>query len=79
MKQNNAEIFKANKVDVDLKEMLSMARENVQREEFEVSKSEEEARNLEIELLQAQAANERKEEAEKKGKETSEKIQEITG
>ena len=80
MKQNNAEILKTNATEaVDLKGMLVKARENVRQEELRASEAEEEARSLELELMQAEAAHEAKEEAEKKGKETSEKISELTG
>ena len=80
MKQNNAEILKTNATEaVDLKEMLATARENVRQEELRASEAEEEARSLELELMQAEAAHEAKEEAEKKGKETSEKTSELTG
>ncbi len=80
MKQNNAEILKTNKAEgVDLKEFLSEARREVAEETQEAHEAEEEARSLELELMQAQAAHESKEEAERKGKETSEKITEMTG
>ena len=80
MKMNNAEILKTNTTEaIDLKEMLSTARENVRQEELRASEAEDEARSLELELMQAEAAHEAKEEAEKKGKETSEKISELTG
>jgi hypothetical protein len=80
MKQNNAEILKTNKAEgVDLKEFLSEARHEVADETQEAREAEEQAQSLKLELMQAQAARESKDEAERKGKETSEKIAEVTG
>ncbi len=80
MKLTNAEILKRDTTEaIDLKEMLSTAREHVRQEELRASEAEEEARSLELELMQAEAAHEAKEEAEKKGKETTEKIESIAG
>lgn len=80
MKNTNAEILKTNMTEsVNLKEMLANARGVVGDEQLKAHEAESDARSLELELLQAQAAHEAKEEAERKGKETSEKIDEVTG
>jgi hypothetical protein len=79
MKQNNAEVLKNTGLENNLKEMLSNSRMSVREEEMEAREAEDDVRSLELELMQAQAAHEAKEEAERKGKETSEKIQEIVG
>jgi hypothetical protein len=80
MKQNNAEIIKTNMTEkMDLKQMVEDARARVSTEELEAHEAEEDKRSLELELMQAQAAHEKKEEAERQGKETSEKITEISG
>ncbi|MDO8269535.1 MAG: hypothetical protein Q7T54_02590 [Candidatus Levybacteria bacterium] len=80
MKINNAEIIKTNKTEMgNVKDMLQEARTNVSQIELEASQAEEDARSLELELIQAQAAHERREEAERQGKETNEKIAELTG
>ena len=80
MKQNNAEILKTGKSEgQDLKQMLADAKLKVSNEQMEASQAEEEARSLELQLMEAQAAHERKEEEERQGKETKEKITEMTG
>lgn len=80
MKVNGAEIIKQQTHESgNLKTALSEARMHVQSEQREAQEAEEEARQLELQLMEAQAAHERKEEAERKGKETSEKIAELTG
>lgn len=80
MIQNTAEIIKTNKAEtVDLKETLSRARTEVSQIELGATEAEQEAQSLELELMQAQQAHERKEEAERKGKETKEKITEMSG
>lgn len=80
MKQNNAEIMKNhNSASLDLKHMVEEAKMRVSEEQLEAQESEEEARSLELELLEAQRAHERREEAERQGKETNEKIGELTG
>ncbi|HVZ66722.1 MAG TPA: hypothetical protein VG917_00500 [Patescibacteria group bacterium] len=53
---------------------LSEARMQVAKVEFDAASAENEERNLEIELLKAEAAKERKEQAERQGRETKEKI-----
>jgi hypothetical protein len=78
MKNTNAEIMKGNNTEnIDIKQMLSDAKLKVSTEQMEAGQAEEEARSLELELQEAQAAHEKKEEAERQGKETSEKINEI--
>lgn len=80
MKQANAEILKTNKNEkLDLSQMLTEARTMVSDEQMEANQAEEDSRSLELELMEAQAAHERKEEAERQGKETKEKITEMTG
>lgn len=75
MKSNNAEVLKnTNNEKFDLKQAVENARMQVSTEQLEAQEAEEEARSLELELMQAQAAHEKKEEAEKQGKETGEKI-----
>lgn len=80
MKIQSAEIIKTNTSEAgNLKDKLQEARVNVSQIEMEASQAEEDERSLELELLQAQAAHERREEAERQGKETNEKISELTG
>lgn len=80
MKLTNAEILKTkSKETIDTGQMLEEARMNVQKVEFEATDAENEARSLELELMKAQAAHERREEAERQGKESNEKIAELTG
>jgi len=80
MKQNTAEIMKNNNAELgNLKQMLESGQMNVLTIEMDASEAEEDARSLELELMQAQAAHERKEKAEQQGKETSEKIAELVG
>ena len=80
MKRNNAEIIKTNNREAtSLTDMLTGAKLMVAQETREANEAEEEARSLELELMEAQAQHERKEEAERQGKETNEKIAELTG
>ena len=80
MIQNTAEILKTNnKEGMDLKEMHREITQMKDEEVIEASENEEEARSLELELMEAQAAHERKEEAERQGKEVKEKMRELTG
>ncbi len=80
MKQNTAEIMKTNSTEgMDLKQIQKEVEMKVSGEQLEASQAEEDARSLEMELREAQAAHERKEEAERQGKETNEKITELTG
>lgn len=79
MKMNSAEIIRHESGDGNLKQMLEDAKMIVANEQMEAQEAQEEARSLELELIQAQAAHERKEEAERQGRETSEKITELTG
>ena len=80
MIQNNAEIIANNKVEsVDMKDLFSVAREERDTVEQGANEAEEINRSLELELMEAQNARERKEEAERKGKETKEKISEMAG
>lgn len=80
MKQNNAEILKINTNEsMDLKQMVEQARMKVSTEQLETNEAEEDARSLELELMEAQVTHEKKEEAERQGKDTSEKITELTG
>lgn len=79
MKMNSAEVIRGSRESIDLKQMLEEAKLKVAEEQLEASEAEEEAQSLELELLQAQTSHEQKEEAERKGKETSEKIAEVTG
>ncbi len=75
MKVNSAEIVKASNHEAgDLKQMLEDAKMIGAQEQLDAHEAEEDVKSLEIELMQAQLAHERKEEAELKGKETSEKI-----
>lgn len=78
MKLTNAEIIKKDQAK-DTGQLLENARNDEQNIEFKAQKAEEDARSLEMVLMQAQAAHERKEEAERHGKETSEKIAELAG
>ncbi len=80
MKQNNAEIMKnTNSESLDLKQMVEESKMKVATEQREAHESEEQARSLELELREAQAAHERREQAERQGKETNEKVAELTG
>lgn len=80
MKNMNAEVLKnTNTEKFDLRQAVESVRQAVSKEQFEANEAEEKARSIEIELLQAQAAHEKKEEAQRQGKETNEKIGEITG
>jgi hypothetical protein len=80
MKNTNAEILKTNTVEsMDLKQMVETARMKVSTEQMEAHTAEDDARSLELELREAQVTHEKKEEAERQGKETSEKITELTG
>ncbi len=80
MKNANAEIIKTNRTEtVNLTDMVTGAQQRVEIANREADQTEEEARSLELELIEAQAARERKEEAERQGKETNEKIAELTG
>lgn len=80
MRIPNAEIMKnQNHEAISLKDMLQEAKGEVTNAEMKAAQAEEEARSLELELLAAQAAKERREEAERQGKETKEKITEATG
>lgn len=80
MKNMNAEVLKNTNMErFDLKQAVENARMQVSTEELEVQEAQEEARSLELELQEAQLAHERKEEAERQGKETAEKIGEVTG
>jgi hypothetical protein len=79
MKQNNAEVLKnTNTERFDLKQAVENARMQVSTEKLEAQEAEEQAKSLEIELLQAQATHEKKEEAERQGKESAEKINELS-
>lgn len=62
--------------NVDLTGSVSEARNQVARGQMDRATAEEEVRSLEIELKEAQEAARGKEEAERKGKETKEKINE---
>lgn len=80
MKNTNAETIRVERHEqMDLKEMVTEAKMKVQTEQLEASSSEDEVRSLELELREAQVAHERREEAERQGKETNEKIAELTG
>lgn len=59
---------------VDAGASLSEAQMKVSKVEFDAAAAENEARSLQIELLKAEAAAERKHEAQEKGRETKEKI-----
>lgn len=80
MKMNNAEIIKTDKAEnLDMQQLVSEAKMKVEKEQHDASQAEDEARSLELELREAQVAHERREEAEHQGKETTEKITEMTG
>ena len=79
MKVNSAEIVKGTSDRADIKQMLEDATLMVAEQELKAHEAEEDAKSLEIELMQAQSAHERREEAERQGKETTEKIAELTG
>jgi len=80
MKLTNAEILKTNSAEgVSLKDRLSEAQNIASEQEMKLHETEEDARSLELMLEQIEATHEKKEEAERKGKETSEKITELTG
>lgn len=80
MRNANAEIIKTDKKEAfDMEEFVAEAKMKVTNEQHEAAKAEDEARSLELELREAQVAHERKEEAEHQGKETTEKITELTG
>ncbi len=80
MRHANAEIMKANTFEEgSLKKMLVEAKQEVMEISLDAQEAEEDTRSLELELIEAQAAAERRAEAEEKGKETKEKITELTG
>jgi hypothetical protein len=80
MKLTNAEILKTNTAEnVTLKDRISEAENKATGEELKLHEAEEDARSLDLLLQQIEATHEKKEEAERKGKETSEKIAEISG
>ena len=80
MRQNTAEILKTNSSEgVSMEERVSDAQMKESNEEVELQETEEQARSLELLLQQIQVTHEKKEESERKGKETSEKIQEVSG
>ena len=80
MIQNNAEILKTNSHEgMDITQIHQEVTEMKSEEVTEATRDEEELRSIELELIEAQAAHERKEEAERKGKEAKEKMQEMTG
>ena len=80
MKLTNAEIIKTNSSEqASLKDRLVDAQNVASEQESELHEVEEDARSLDLMLQQIQATHEKKEEAERKGKETSEKITELTG
>lgn len=80
MIQNNAEILKTNSHEgMDMEEIHQEVTEMKDELVTGASQAEEELRSVELELMEAQAAHERKEEAERKGKEVKEKMQEMTG
>ncbi len=80
MKLTNAEILKTNSAEgVSLKDRIHEAENTVSSEELKLHEAEEDARTLDLLLQQIEATHEKKEEAERKGKETSEKIAELAG
>lgn len=79
MKIHNAEIMKGTKTEMNLEDVVKSAELTVQAIEMEAGQAEEDARSLELELIEAQAAHEKKEEAERSGHETNEKITELGG
>ena len=80
MKLTNAEIIKTNSSEqASLKDRLVDAQNVASEQESELHEVEEDARSLDLMLQQIQATHEKKEEAERKGKETCEKITELTG
>lgn len=80
MKLTNAEILKTNSSeDISLKDRIPEAENVASSEEMKLHDAEEDARSLDLLLQQIEATHEKKEEAERKGKETSEKIAELTG
>lgn len=80
MIQNNAEILKTKRAEgADLKEMVNEFAQVKIEKNLEASEAENDVATLQLELLEIQAAAERKEEAERKGKEVKEKMQEMTG
>ena len=80
MKLTNAEILKTNSSEsVSLKDRVSEAQNIASEQEMELHETEEDVRSLDLLLQQIEATHEKKEEAERKGKETSEKIAELAG
>lgn len=80
MKNANAEILTNERHEqIDMKELVTEVKLKVQTEQLEAVRAEDEARSLELELQEAQVAHERREEAERQGKETNEKVAELTG
>ena len=80
MRNVNAEIIKNDTTGgMDMKEMVIHVKEMVGQGELRTAEAEEDARSLELELMTAQAQHERREEAESRGRETNEKISELTG
>lgn len=78
MKNITGETIKGN-AEINIENVVREVQIKVQTEQVAAQKADEEARSLEMELMEAQVAHERKEEAERKGKETQEKVTELTG
>ncbi len=79
MKNITGETIKGATKEVNMEQIVRDVQIKVQIEQMEAAEAQEEALNLEMELLSAQAAHEKKEEAERKGRETNEKVAELTG
>ena len=80
MIQNTAEILKTNKKEgMNIEEIRQEVTNMKEEVVTDATEAEETARSLELELMEAQAAHERKEEAERSGREVKEKMQELTG
>ena len=79
MKLTNAEAITGQNGGENLRDIVQNAEMKVGQIEMEALEAQEEVRSLELELLEAQAAHEAQEATEQKGKETGEKIGELTG
>lgn len=79
MKNISGETIRGNRAEANMENILREVQLKVQIEQQEAQEADEEARSLEIELMQAQVAHEKKEDANRKGRETQEKVTELTG
>lgn len=79
MKTNNAEVITNRKAEGNIKDLVRQAEMNAEKVAQEAQEAEEEKRRIEMELMEAQASHEKREEAERQGKETADKVAELTG